>query len=261
MEALAPEILELWRRVRALSKAGLLNQQSDLSVAWPAEDPELQAAFEAIPAEALAGAACALHGYGHWASGGGSGDSCKDAGAYWKFQKLADVVASRRGWNHIRWEKLHWGTTKKGLLKTCMVHKEGTSLDYDELAEKYAGLLPDPFVVVKVSDCNYKLGHPFVIGSQHFPKSSRQYTIDVHQAGCAAPRCGLSYEEHTYDTVLLVQLTRDVANQEAARILFAIKPEMEKDKLTGVGFLPGDGFKILPPEPRAEEGVFGGQGS
>jgi len=54
-----------------------------------------------------------------------------------------------------------------------------------------------------VINANYSLGHPFTIGSTHIAKSN--IILDPRVAPCAHKGCKASYDEHKYDTILIVE--------------------------------------------------------
>jgi len=127
-----------------------------------------------------------------------------------------------------------------------------------ELTEKYKGLLQDPLEAVRVEHCNHK-PHPFMIGPAHVADAADHHggmlgETTMNTIGCVWQddrydrRCGRLLREHTSDHVLFVKVTRDCANKEVARALFAIKEQMLADKLDGVAFFQTP-YTIAPPEP------------
>ena len=219
----------------------------------------LAVAFSKFGSEELAEAACVIYYYGHWGYTA-EGKESQKGGAYWLFQRLADHVTIKRGETNgggvlcsKNWEKRNWQTDD------FMDHKEGTSLDNDELAAKYRALVPEPFVVQQVTQVNYK-PHPYVIGPKHIEAAQSYGGIlgkeVMEKVGCAyydrGSSCGLPYSAHTHDTAIFLTMTRDVANKEAADILSALKPEFEKDNISGVALPPCE-FKIYPPDVTTRE--------
>ena len=111
----------------------------------------------------------------------------------------------------------------------------------EELDKKYGKLVKDPFVFEAILAVNHK-PHPYVIGPKHVAHASDHYCGRLGEATleaipCAFPRCNLSYDEHTFDRVCFVKLTRNASEDEAREALKALVDEFEKDKIDGVTFI------------------------
>lgn len=154
-------------------------------------------------------------------------------------------------------------TTKNTEAKVKLTNEELTE-KYKKFAEE-GGPLHGLFEVLAVMDGNYKVdginGHPFTIGPKHVEHAADkcggilgEHTLNaIH---CAHPRCARPFHAHTSEKILLVNLCRNLENKEAGNALFAIKEEMERDGLTGVGFACGfKKFKISPPEVDKDKNV------
>jgi len=152
-----------------------------------------------------------------------------------------------------------------------------STLTNEQLTEKYkrfaeqGGPLYNVFTVQDVMDGNYKVdgmrGHPFTIGSKHVAEAADHYGGILgrevcekipceHQDRRYGPKCGRPLSSHTSDRILLVNLCRDLENKEATDALLAIKGELEKDGISGVGFACRfKKFKIAEPKVEVENKV------
>jgi hypothetical protein len=104
------------------------------------------------------------------------------------------------------------------------------------------------FKLLQVNQVNHK-PHQYMIGSKHIVHASDHHggMLDketLRKIQCAHPGCRASYEEHTYDTVAFVQLTKNVSNADAKRILGSTKLEevMKANKV--------DGFALVDTEEK-----------
>lgn len=136
-----------------------------------------------------------------------------------------------------------------------MSHK--TTEKYKKLAEA-GGPLHGLFVVKEIAGVNHK-PHPFTVGPRHVSYASDHnggmLTEEVcRKIPCAASRCGIPYDQHTYETVLFLSLVRNISNKEAADALLAIKGDLIEDGIDGVSFVETpEKFRIAPPEPEKEK--------
>lgn len=104
--------------------------------------------------------------------------------------------------------------------------------------------------------------HPFCVTSKHV----KRYHIDVHAGPCGMRThatdpnkwdnkrntkegitefCGLSYEEHTYEVILFMELLEDI---DAKLLNDALEKGGELDKFFQEHFIKGFGF--IPTEPQ-----------
>lgn len=86
--------------------------------------------------------------------------------------------------------------------------------------------------------------HPYTIGPKHIKHASDNHggmlgEQTLRKIPCAAPKCTASYEEHTSDTVLFIQLKRNVSAAEGNKILNSIlsPKELKEDDIDGFAFL------------------------
>lgn len=66
-----------------------------------------------------------------------------------------------------------------------------------------------------------KPGHPFMIGTQHFPHDGSMY-IKPEQAPCAMKGCGRPVEAHTHDRVSFIYLKRNATKTEVQTWLMGL---------------------------------------
>ena len=144
-------------------------------------------------------------------------------------------------------------------------------MDKDKIVAECSELLKEKnvFIAASIENINHK-PHPFVIGPAHIGR----YNIDTSKpcAGYVNDRggwsngyktgyhkCGLSYEQHTSDTVICLQLTRHAFEDEATVELKKLVPTMEANKIDGVIFIETEEkYRITPREetpPVVEEVV------
>lgn len=102
--------------------------------------------------------------------------------------------------------------------------------------------------------------HPYMVGPAHVAHAADKFMHRLgtaaiedyertHSKSCAHPGCMLKYREHKTSYLLMLRLTRDLENREAAEALSTLKPMAEREGLEGFGFLNLDKeFKIAPPE-------------
>lgn len=140
----------------------------------------------------------------------------------------------------------------------------------EELTKKYQQYAQEgqplfsKFTVLKVDYCNFK-PHPYVIGVRHVVHASDHHSgmlgeetlraIPCEYRSADGTGCHVPHDQHTHDTVLFLQLCRNLGNKEAADALFAIKDEMVADKIDGFAFVESDEkFRIAPPEEKQDAG-------
>lgn len=183
--------------------------------------------FDAMDPETLARAANVIYGCGHWDyPKNGAGPWPRDNhGGYWKFEILAKLSLSKRGFTEYKRYGLSEGA--------FMDHKEGTGLDNDELGGIFMALTLPEFETVRVTTVNHR-PDMFCIGPKHFT----DFGLDVKAAPCAV--CGEAHDRHTSDKALIVRrLTCTETNLSMAEEvkLRLLKPEMEFHKIDGIAFV------------------------
>lgn len=83
--------------------------------------------------------------------------------------------------------------------------------------------------------------HQFMVGHNHQEAASKEnngvLTEEICQKiPCEQPYCDLSYEEHTCDKTLILQLTRDATQSEVRDELIKAKETMLDNGVQRVGF-------------------------
>lgn len=188
-ELLPQQVKDLYTHVQ--TEYADRNQNAKLGMDWL--NPESQALFAAVPPEVLAPAAHVIYALGHW-DYKDSGNPAKDNhGGYWKFELLAKQSLIER-------DAIRDYAKSAAPTDSFMDHKEGTDLDHEEIAQKLSPEFKPLFEVVKVMTVNHK-PDPFCIGTKHF-KTDSMY-LDPRAAPCHT--CGRPYDEHTYETAVLVR--------------------------------------------------------
>lgn len=241
-EMLSDEIKDLYQDVQVAYDG--THQLGDLSMPWLEGFPEK---FAAIPDEELAYAQMVIQGLGHW--------DCRENhdlvfprdkhGSYWKFERLAKQRLIARG------RCTPWPQPPTDQF---MDHKEGTSLDVEEIAKELSSLLSPEFVVRKVDYMNHRLRegveritplprHPFVVGRKHLQNSKSIY-LDPRCAPC--DYCGHAYDDHISDKVAFISLSRatdpdtfTLADTEQDK-LKSVTEIMDSNKMDGFAFVKGD---------------------
>lgn len=97
----------------------------------------------------------------------------------------------------------------------------------------------DLFQVYEVTTVNHK-PHAYMIGPKHINSSSIYLNIEECEKNgvtCAHPGCQLKYEDHTYEEVCFLKLTRNGTPEEASKIL--------KELVDIVGEKYVDGFSFI----------------
>lgn len=116
----------------------------------------------------------------------------------------------------------------------------------EELEKIFSPLCYYPLSFVSVNTVNFK-PHPYTIGPKHINYASDHCGGILGEDVCKKVPCAhsdryssckLSYDQHTYDTVLFLSLTRNVTEEEVKEVL---NPKfgnfMEENGLDGVAFL------------------------
>ena len=97
------------------------------------------------------------------------------------------------------------------------------------------------FEVLEIRGANHK-PHQFMVGPKHVAHAYDHYSgllgeETLKEVNCAYPGCRLSYDEHTYDKVMFLQLKRNMTNQEASDEVKKIIPLLEGNGIVGVSFV------------------------
>lgn len=89
-------------------------------------------------------------------------------------------------------------------------------MDNKEKTAKFKVLFKNSkyFTVKDVLDVNHK-PHPYTIGTRHVADAADNHSgmlgdETIKKIPCAAPRCSLSYDEHTSDNVLFLELKQNI---------------------------------------------------
>lgn len=116
-------------------------------------------------------------------------------------------------------------------------------MSLEELKKKYKEKFEKSefFKLVDITTINYK-PHPYVVGPKHVSYASDHQggaltEETCRQVPCAYPKCKLSYDEHTYDTVIALSLTRDTTQDEANEFIKSINEEIKQDDIDGYIFV------------------------
>ena len=118
-----------------------------------------------------------------------------------------------------------------------------TEKSTQDLEDKYKPLFEKSENVIfkSVQNVNHR-PHPYTVGAQHIKHASDKHggrlgkeTCDA--IGCAFPGCGKPYSEHVYDTVLFLQLKKDVDGKVLQDELRPIADQMNGDGVEGICFV------------------------
>ena len=116
-------------------------------------------------------------------------------------------------------------------------------MNIEELNEKYREKYFKDNDFVKL--CNIKAinfdPHPYMVGPEHVQRAADTNggILDeriLKEVGCAHPECTLSYEEHKYETLMFLQLKRDINNTKISEFLLSIREEVLEDRIDGITF-------------------------
>jgi hypothetical protein len=212
-------------------------QEQDLSISLKHVLPKTLEELKSWSTDELVSIAKICNNYGHWHP---SKTHSKVAwyhstGTHWKIEKILITLAIERPnysevvhQNKIGWDKL---------IENYMVYpKKSKEREFEKLLPQSEFIKFEEFKSV-----NFK-PHPFMIGPKHFPKNGGMY-IKPRQAPCCMPDCGLDYDQHTSEQIVMMKLLQDITNKDIQPILLSIKDWLEKNKFSGVGFNE-NGFKI-----------------
>lgn len=106
---------------------------------------------------------------------------------------------------------------------------------------------------------NYR-PHPFTVGAKHQLAAEKEnkgvMTEEILQRiPCEHLYCDLSYEEHTSEKTLILQLTRDATEHEVNEELLKIKPSMKEHGVISLAFADTEEkFKFLKDGDNKNEG-------
>ena len=93
------------------------------------------------------------------------------------------------------------------------------------------------FTLLEVRAINFD-PHPYTIGPKHVAHAADKYngilgTETLKEVKCALPGCDLSYDDHKYDTVMMLKLKRNATKDETMEFLQTLKDEMINDSIDG----------------------------
>lgn len=110
-----------------------------------------------------------------------------------------------------------------------------------EIEDKIQEMLSPDFRTKGITGVNHKL-HPYVIGAKHVSYAAEHCSgmlgLDVlNKIGCAHPECGMSYDEHTFDRVLFISLTRNLTKSQADAKLIPVSEALIQNSIDGIVFV------------------------
>lgn len=109
-------------------------------------------------------------------------------------------------------------------------------------------LLGSAFIAKSIQYINYK-PHPFITGTKlvgwaadnHAGMLGKEATYSYEKAhrgySCEHPGCTASFDEHKYDTILFLQLTRDVSAEEGHGSLYKLSDLLAQNGIDGILFV------------------------
>jgi len=114
----------------------------------------------------------------------------------------------------------------------------------EELKQKVNEILPNSVTCYLVENVNYK-PHMFMITEKHIANSKGMY-LDTNSAPCGIKNCKLTYEEHTSDKVIMLQLKNDILRNDVQQILKLIVDTLPENSFDGFTFIRTDeNYKII----------------
>jgi hypothetical protein len=119
----------------------------------------------------------------------------------------------------------------------------------DELEAKFKDRIGDPFRFRGIINVNHR-PHPFTVGARHVWYAAEHCggilgdeAIRAHP--CAVRGCRLPVDEHTWETVMFLQSTRNATSEEAREALLPLTDEMEALGIDGFAFVETpEGYRI-----------------
>lgn len=110
-----------------------------------------------------------------------------------------------------------------------------------EQEQQLQELLKPEFKVLSIDNANFK-PHQFMIGPKHVTHASDNCGGMLGEATleaipCAYPGCKLFYKDHTSDRIAFLQLTQNLSNEKAKKILIRTLPFMREHKVDGFTFV------------------------
>ncbi len=115
----------------------------------------------------------------------------------------------------------------------------------EELTTKYEPIVKATRLlqIKEIMGINHR-PHMYMVGSKHVVHASdhcggKLGEETMKAIPCAHPRCGMAYEDHTYDTVMGLELTCDTTGEEVQKALKIIVDgnDMEDDGIDGFIFV------------------------
>ena len=123
-------------------------------------------------------------------------------------------------------------------------------MENKKIKEIVSGLLPDTLICYDVTNVNHK-PHPYMVGSKHVTHASKYYGGMLGEATlkavkCAYPNCNFSYEEHTSDKVIFLQLKDNVTKELIQTVFDKIIETLPKKSFDGFSFIESkEKYRIL----------------
>lgn len=127
-----------------------------------------------------------------------------------------------------------------------------------ELIPLLQAKLKPNFKVLSIETCNHK-PHMFMIGPKHVGHAANNCGGILGDATlkvipCAQSGCSMLYSEHTYDTVVCVQLTKNLTNKVATTSLLKAQKLLEENSIDGVTFVETkEKFRIADPITKKDD--------
>lgn len=102
------------------------------------------------------------------------------------------------------------------------------------------------FKVMSITNVNHK-PHPYTVGGRHVSWVAENHNGilseqaikdgEKHGIYCEHPNCTLPYDQHTFDRVLFLQLTRNMSREEASEQLNSVVDSLKEHKIDGISFV------------------------
>lgn len=114
------------------------------------------------------------------------------------------------------------------------------------------------FKILSIEDCNHK-PHMFMIGPKHVAHAADNNGGMLGDATlkvipCAQPGCKMLYAEHTHNTIVCVQLTKNLTNKAATVTLKKVANLLEENSIDGVTFVETkEKFRIADPIDKKDD--------
>jgi hypothetical protein len=115
-------------------------------------------------------------------------------------------------------------------------------MDKEKIIQQAQQIIEGVFKVLSIDNVNHK-PHPYCIGPKHLKYASDRHSNvlseDVIREGekkgvyCAVPGCTLDYDEHTSNTVMMIQLVRHAHTDEVQELLNKVNKVIDGTGIEG----------------------------